>query len=108
MSVSAEVGERATVADGRPPRTPRGSEQRFTLKIDNKPVGPVIDQLARQLKLQVQWDPAIAADDRNQLISCEVRDADLDKLLEAVLTPARLSFSRDDKSVTIERVGTSP
>lgn len=80
---------------------PRVNEQRFTLRIANKPVGAVLHQLGAQLQLDVVWDAALAAAAREMLVSCEVREADLDGLLEAVLTPAGLVFERAGTTVTI-------
>jgi hypothetical protein len=80
--------------------------QRFTLKIDNQPAGRVLDQLARQLQLEVEWDAALEqspALGREANVSCDVRDADLDELFAAVLTPAGLVFERDGKKVSIRR-----
>jgi len=84
--------------------SPQAGEQRFTLRIANKPVGAVLDQLAAQLQLAITWDPALAATTppaRETLVSCEVREVDLDGLLEAVLTPAGLGFERANTTVTI-------
>lgn len=82
---------------------PRG-EQRFTLRIASKPVGPVLKQLAAQLRLTVEWDPALLAATPkivDTLVSCEVREADLDALLKAILEPAELTFDRAGQTLTI-------
>jgi hypothetical protein len=81
-----------------------GSEQRFTLRIANKPVGPVLAQLGTQLQLTIAWDPALTAASPtivDTLISCEVSNADLDGLLGAILDPAGLAFDRSGQSITI-------
>jgi hypothetical protein len=73
----------------------RESEQRFSLKLENQPVGKVIDQLAAQLGLNVVWEQQLLAGDtdmRQTRISCEVTNGDLNKLLESVLYPAGLSY----------------
>lgn len=78
----------------------------FTLKVDNRPVGPVIDQLAQQLELQVTWE---AGPDEEPgklaeiLVSCDVRNASIDELLGAVLTPAGLAYERNGAAVTVRR-----
>jgi hypothetical protein len=92
--------------DDPPPRDepPPAGEQRFTLTIENQPVGRVLDQLATQLGLTISWDPQLAAaapPPGDALISCDVREADLDGLLQAVLAPAGLAFERDGQNVTI-------
>ncbi|HYO24977.1 MAG TPA: hypothetical protein VEQ85_08505, partial [Lacipirellulaceae bacterium] len=90
----------------RPAQGGRGSaamRQRFTLTIANKPVGAVVSQLEAQVGLSVTWDAAVAARPgvRETLVSCEVRDADLDELLRAILDPAGLAFDRDGMQITI-------
>jgi hypothetical protein len=92
--------DRAT-HDGAPPQA---GEQRYTLRIANKPVGVVLEQLSVQLQLVVVWDAALAAatpSPRETLVSCEVREVDLDGLLKSVLTPAGLAFEREGATVTI-------
>lgn len=92
--------DRAT--EDRAPSQP--GEQRYTLRIANKPVGSVLDQLAAQLQLAIAWDPASAGATppaRETLVSCDVRDVDIDGLLSAVLAPAGLAFERTDMAVTI-------
>jgi hypothetical protein len=87
-----------------PRRRARGEEQRFTLRIQNQPVGRVIAQLAAQLQLTVAWTPQL--DDapspvQDRLVSCDVHDATLDELLGAILSPAGLAFDRADDLITI-------
>jgi hypothetical protein len=88
------------------PRRPGGKStaaqaQRFTLKIENQPVGRVLDQLARQLNLNVVWSTNPPAG-QQALISCDVRQVDLDGLLEAILEPAGLTSRREGQTVTIQ------
>ena len=100
-ALGAGVG--ATPDDAAPgDAAPRG-ERRFTLRITNKPVGPVLAQLGGQLQLIIAWDPAlaIASPPADALVSCDVTEVDLDGLLEAILTPAGLAFTRDGQTVTI-------
>jgi hypothetical protein len=83
---------------------PALANQRFTLRIASKPVGPVLDQLAAQLHLTIEWDAALLAampPIQETLVSCDVREADLDGLLRAILDPAGLSFARNGQIVTI-------
>jgi hypothetical protein len=97
---------RGEAADDAPARDqpPPAGEQRFTLTIENQPVGRVIDQLAAQLGLAISWDPQLAAaapPPGEALISCDVREVDLDGLLQAILAPAGFDFERDGQTVTI-------
>lgn len=81
------------------PAPPAGGERRFTLRLENKPVGRVLEQLAAQLQFELAWDGEPTM--RDALVSCDVRQADLDALLEAILAPAKLTFERKDRTVTI-------
>ncbi len=93
----------AAPAQPREQPSPAG-ERRFTLTIENKPVGRVLEQLAAQLQLTLVWDEqlvAAAPPPREALVSCNVREASLDELLEAILAPAGLAFTRDAQTVTI-------
>lgn len=80
-------------------------DRRFTLTIANKPLEPVLNQLASQLNLQLVWDDSLPSDapGRAALVSCEVDRADLDKLLKSLLTPAGLEFDREENRITIRR-----
>lgn len=88
-----------------PKKVPKSvSEQRFTLKLENQPVGKTIDQLAGQLGLNVSWDQRLLAgkqDMRQKRVSCEVTNGDLDRLLESVLAPAELSFQLNGNELKI-------
>ena len=80
-------------------------DRRFTLTIENKPLAPVLSQLAAQLELQLEWDAALpdTAAGRRVLVSCQVVEADLDELLEALLKPAGLTFDRLESRVSIRK-----
>ncbi|MEQ8836592.1 MAG: hypothetical protein RID07_07290, partial [Lacipirellulaceae bacterium] len=83
--------------------SPRGPKQLvFTLKIENQPVGAVTDQLAKQLKLTVTW-AAETKPLRNQLVSCQVRDASLEELLATVLAPAKLKATQNKDGYRITK-----
>lgn len=89
----------------RKPAAPSG--QRFSLEIKNQPVGPVLDQLAAQLKLTVEWDPALAADPqkgREALVSCNVQQVQLDELLQALLSPVGLKAERVGDRVAVREI----
>jgi hypothetical protein len=104
-AVRGESGERVARPAQQQPSA-KETAQRFTLKIENQAVGRVVDQLARQLQLQVQWDADLEkhpAAGRDARVSCDVREVDLDGLLAAVLKPAGLAFDRDGDAVTIRR-----
>jgi type II secretory pathway component GspD/PulD (secretin) len=80
------------------------TKQLFTLRVQEQPVTKVLDQLEGQLHLDVTVDEAAvraAGRSLDQRVSFEVKDADLDGLLEAVLQPAGLTFKRDGERLTI-------
>jgi len=87
-------------------RSSRKSDKRvYSLRIREKKVGDVLRQLAGQLQLDLKWDEkqlAAAGRTLETRISCEVESADLDQLLESVLTPAGLQFKREGTVVRIE------
>lgn len=78
------------------------SKQRFTLRLNQQPLGLVLDKLAEQLQLTYDWQTLPADKLRQQLVSCDVKNADLDELLRVVFNSANLRHRRDDNRVTIE------
>lgn len=89
---------------------PQATEQVYSLKLLNQPLGNVVDQLARQLQLQVIWDEELSASQRsvqNRLVSCDVQNADLDELLTSILEPAGLRHQRDGQVLKIETLKTA-
>jgi hypothetical protein len=87
------------------PETPvarqgRAQEQRFSLKLENQPVNKVLDQLAGQLGLAVNWQ-SDAQSRREHLTSCEIKDGTLEDLLDGVLAPVGLSYSLEGTQLTI-------
>lgn len=89
---------------GKPIRRPdpnHGNEQggvkRYTLRVENKPLGPVLGALAEQIGLTLEFDKAAisqAGISLDSLVSFEVEQASLEELLKAVLTPAKLTFEQ--------------
>lgn len=81
----------------------RGGAQRspkFTLKISNQPVDRVIEQIAGQTGLTVEWTSPPPQSPKG-LVSCDVREVELDELLGAILAPIGLSAEREKDKVTI-------
>ena len=106
--VPGSDGAARAAATRRPAKPAGGSaldDRRFTLRIENKPLAPVLAQLASQLQLQVKWDAAIpeTAEGRNTLVSCQVDKANFDDLLRALLAPAGFAFERSDATISIRR-----
>jgi hypothetical protein len=88
----------------RPRRTAPGDQQVFTLRVENQPVGKVLEQLAQRLGWQLTVDDAAIRAAGRSLdvhVSFTVEKANEDELLEAILKPARLKAERDGRSVRI-------
>ncbi len=95
---------RPTTSDGSPRLSPEDARHRYSLRLENRPVGPVLKQLAGQLQLEITWDEAsLRAKNRSPetLVTCDVSDADLDGLLRGILEPAGLAFTRKGQRVEI-------
>jgi len=76
----------------------------FSLRLKNQAVGGVINQLARQLKLQVLWDQkSLAKANRSQqtLVSCDLKNVPLDELLRGILAPAGMKFQKTGTKIEI-------
>jgi hypothetical protein len=88
-----------------PDRPPAGGEKRVhTLRIEKKPLGPVLQELARRLSFELQIDQKAIAEagiSLDQLISVQVQKASDDELLRAVTRPAGLEFRRQGRVVEV-------
>lgn len=83
----------------------RSAHQVFTLRLKNQPLGRVLDQLARQLHLEIVWpeDPALLSNTpRKRLVSCDVQEVELNELLRILLASAHLQHQLEGKRVTIQ------
>jgi hypothetical protein len=97
---------KGTSRENRQQRRPtvREDQKVFSLRLENQPVGRVIDQLANQLGLSVSWSQELLSrpvDPRTTLVSCDVSNGDLSKLLESVLSPAGFKFVLNDNILEI-------
>jgi hypothetical protein len=102
---------RGRPAAEKPPRKKTETRQVYTLRVEEKAVGTVINELARRLNWQVEFDePAIRAAGLSleTNVSFAVEDADQDALLAALLYPAGLDFRRaGQRLVIVPRAETS-
>jgi hypothetical protein len=73
---------------------------RYTLEIKNKPVGTIAKALAKQLGLQIQFDPAIQ-DRLEDRVSFKVEEVTRDELLDALLKPVDLAFRVENGTLVI-------
>jgi hypothetical protein len=83
--------------------TPR-TKQLYTLRVQEKPVGAVLRELAQRLNWNVDIDEASIRASGHSLdarVSFSVEDVEQDVLLEALLKPAGLDFRRDGERLRI-------
>jgi hypothetical protein len=91
-------------------QAPTGAKQVFTLRVQEKPVGAVLRELARRLNWSLQIDETAiqaAGKSLDTRVSFSVENADREKLLDALLTPAGLEYRIEGTTVyvTPERYG---
>jgi hypothetical protein len=82
----------------------RNGQKVFSLRLENQPVGSVIDQLANQLGLTVSWSQELlsrSVDPRTTLVSCHISNGDLHQLLEGIFSPAELRFVLKDNVLEV-------
>ena len=87
----------------RPAPSPN-AEQRYTLRVENQPVGEVLRQLAERLRWNLIIDEAsirAAGRSLDKQVSFAVEDVALDDLLEALLQPAGLTYQQEGQQITI-------
>jgi len=76
----------------------------YTLRVENQPVGRVLDRLGRQLGWKLTVDEAAiraAGRSLDAQVSFTVENVDADELLDALLAPAGLQARRDGKNVRV-------
>lgn len=89
------------------PRLPaqaRTGKQVFTLRVENQPVGKVLEQLGQRLGWKLAVDEAAiraAGRSLDARVSFRVDNADENQLLEALLEPAGLQAERDGQQVSV-------
>lgn len=66
-------------------------EKRYTLNVENQPLAAVARALAKELKMEVEFDPSIV-DTLPQRISFKVKDVSLEELFKTMLEPTQLDF----------------
>jgi hypothetical protein len=89
----------------RPAELPRQpGKQVFTLRVQEQPVGAVLEALARQTSLELVVDEAAihrAGRSLDRRVSLAVENVELDRLLDELLRPAGLAFEREGQRVRI-------
>jgi hypothetical protein len=90
------------------PAVGSGAIRVYTLSVQNKPLRPVLETLAKQMSLKLQMDDKALEDagvDPQQLISFQVKGAQRDELWKAALTPVGLTFKFEGDLITIAPAG---
>ncbi len=77
-----------------PIQRPDSTRQVYSLRVKQQPIGPILEQLAKQLKLQLDMGD-IDDTTRSQRVSFEVANADLDELLQAACESCGLTCERE-------------
>jgi hypothetical protein len=93
----------ATGAGTRTTVTGQG-DKNYTLTVKNLPLGGLLDQLARKMKLEIQLDEAAierAGIGLEQKVSFAVKEVTFDELFKALLGPAGLAHRRMGDKVEI-------
>lgn len=99
-AIRNESGDGTLLRAGVKPRGGGRKSQTFTLKIAKQPVDRVIEQIAVKTGLTVEWSSPPPQGPAG-LTDCDVHDASLDELLEAILTPVGLAAKRDGEKLAI-------
>jgi hypothetical protein len=79
--------------------------KRCTLTVTEKPIGPVLRQIAKQLDLQLQMDEAAIAEagvSLDRLVSIKVKEVTIDEVLQAAIKDVPLQYRRQGNVVIIE------
>jgi hypothetical protein len=112
ISVDARLEDHEQLAEllrGRTPRARGGpvrpkSTQVYTLRVQEQPVGAVLNELGARLgwKIEIDSDEVRAAGlSLDKRISFSVANSDEDELLDALLRPAGLDYRRDGEKLKI-------
>ncbi|MEN6449595.1 MAG: STN domain-containing protein [Thermoguttaceae bacterium] len=98
----SRAGSRA-VAPGRPAKSP-AAQDRFQINVKEKPLGPVLRQLAARLDLDLRMDEQAirkSGVSLDQRVSVRLENATVDELFEGLLRSTGLTFHRRLKVVEI-------
>lgn len=81
-------------------RSKAKQKQQFSLKLENQPLGKVLEQLGSQLQLEIVW-PETEEPLHLLRVSCDVTSVELDGLLHAILSSANLRHEIEGRKVLI-------
>lgn len=106
VSATAEEHRRIdNIVHGRPEKKPNIKPARgdvvFSLTIENQPVGGIAQALAKRLEREIQFDPRVSRQQLNKLVTFSVKDATMEELLKALLSPVDLSYELDSRTLLV-------
>lgn len=78
-------------------------KRRWAFEVRNSALEAVLNKLADAIGFQLQWAPEISDAERQQLISFQVTDVSLDRLLAEVASVSALVITRQGNSVIVAR-----
>lgn len=76
------------------------TNKRYSLRVEQHPIGGVLNQLAGQLSLELKIAPTLE-ERLEQRVSFDLREATLDELMKAVLEPAKLKYRIENGALRI-------
>jgi hypothetical protein len=99
-----QAGVRPPVPSAKAPKPNQGAKHQYTLRVQEQPVGAVLQALGKRLRWTIQIDEdgiRKAGKSLDTRVSFSVEKADQNQLLEALLKPAGLDFRADGERVRI-------
>ncbi|MFT7639031.1 MAG: hypothetical protein ACI9G1_000758 [Pirellulaceae bacterium] len=75
----------------------------YSLAIEKRPVGKVLQMLTGSLGLELVYADDVTLDDKKQLVSFQVKDATAKQLLDATVAPAGLKCTLEDGQLRVTK-----
>ncbi|MEM7315478.1 MAG: hypothetical protein AAF497_20235 [Planctomycetota bacterium] len=85
-----------------PPKA-AASLKRYTLSVENKPVGPLLTLLAKKVEVDLRFDRGVTEEIRSQLVSASVKEATAVQLLSAMAKPAGLKIVTNGSALVVAK-----
>lgn len=93
------------------PQRAKSEKQVFTLRVRDQRADRLVNHLAKQLSLEVDWDNAAiqaAGLSPSRHVSFSVKEVNLDELFQSILHPAGLSFRLEEGKLSIGPLRSEP
>jgi hypothetical protein len=100
----AEILRNRSIAPRGPRQPLRQSEQVYTLRVQDQPVGEILKQLAQRMNWAIEFDDAsirVAGRSLDTRVSFSVENSNQDELLNAALVPAGLDYRREGERIVV-------